>query len=49
MQNLTTLFIMSNPRRVGVDILFSDVGVGVTPITKGTPAQTFLEGMFFVP
>ena len=25
------------------------VGVHVTPITKGTPAQIFLGGMFFVP
>ena len=44
-------------RRVGVDILFTVVGVlvrvlvgvGVTPITKGPPAQFFLGGMCFVP
>ena len=42
---------MSTPHRVGVDICFTDVGVGVsvTPITKGTPVQIFLGGMFFVP
>ena len=32
--------------RVGVSI---GVGVHVTPITKGTPAQIFWGGMFFVP
>ena len=28
---------------------FTDVGVSVTPITKGTPAQIFLGGMFLFP
>ena len=43
---------MSTPRRVGVDILFTAVGVGVsvgvTPITKGPPAQICLGGMLLV-
>ena len=35
----------------GSTYCFTDVGfrVSVTPITKGTPAQIFLGGMFFVP
>ena len=33
----------------GSTYCFTDVGVHVTPITKGTPAQIFLGGMFFVP
>ena len=32
--------------RIGVGLL---ILVSVTPITKGTPAQNFLRGMFFVP
>ena len=37
----------------GSTYCFTDVGVSVgvhvTPITKGTPAQIFLRGMFFAP
>ena len=33
---------------VGVG-LFVSIGVGVTPITKGPPAQIFLGGMFLFP
>ena len=33
---------------VGSTYCFTDVLVSVTPITKGTPAQIFFGGMFFV-
>ena len=47
--NCSGHYVDPPPHRVGSTYCFAAVSVSITPITKGTPAQIFLGGMFFVP